>query len=138
MIWYFLIRKQAEAEKLPPTRCTLEQIILRSHYIAIIWCNDTVSLPDLPPPTDFGCKLENGAYMASPSTLPQLQKSSRIREMQLLQEPMADNSRCSCRSNNLKCTEMCGCGAEETNCANCLIDDDVHEPSSDSDEELLF
>jgi len=36
--WHLFMKKQAEAEKLPPTHATLKYHILRAHYQAMVWC----------------------------------------------------------------------------------------------------
>ena len=58
--WYLFSQKHAEGEKLPPTRGTLRPHICRAHYVTMIWVHADDPLPQLPSPTDYGWKEDNG------------------------------------------------------------------------------
>ena len=52
--WLLFRKKQAQSERLPPTRGALLQAVLRAHYQAIVWDNDVVANPDIPSPENYG------------------------------------------------------------------------------------
>lgn len=52
--WKLFCEKQAEGEKLPPTRGAVLQMILRAHYQAVIWEADMIPMPELPSPSEYG------------------------------------------------------------------------------------
>ena len=58
--WYLFLKKQAESERLPPTQAALREAIMRAHYQAMVWSNDKIPNPELPTPTYYGWKQENG------------------------------------------------------------------------------
>ena len=47
--WRLFTKKQLEAEKLPPTQGALHQAIGRTHYQAMVWDQDHVPDPQMPP-----------------------------------------------------------------------------------------
>ena len=61
--WWMFTKSQAQSEGLPPTRDGLHQAILRAHYQAIIWNNDTVSNPEVPSPEHYGGNLEGDKWV---------------------------------------------------------------------------
>ena len=63
MRWCLFTKKQAESERLPPTQAALKQAILRAHYQAMIWTNDTVPNPEVPSPQDYGWNLEDDVWV---------------------------------------------------------------------------
>ena len=46
-------RKQAEAERLPPTKAVLIQAIKRAHFQRNVWYNDTVANPNTQSPSEY-------------------------------------------------------------------------------------
>ena len=62
--WRLFTKKQSEAQKLPPTRGAFEEAIARAHYQAMVWNQDDVPDPQLPPATDFGWKMEDDGLVA--------------------------------------------------------------------------
>ena len=52
--WYMFSKFQYESEKLPPTKSTLREKILRSHYTSLIWKSAHLPSPVLPDPKEFG------------------------------------------------------------------------------------
>ena len=51
-------KKQLEAEKLPHTQGALHQAIARTHYKAMVWDQDHVPNPQMPPATEYGWEAE--------------------------------------------------------------------------------
>ena len=56
-------KRQAETDRLPPTKAALHQAILRAHYQLMVWNNDCVPNPVLPSPQGYGWTMENGAWI---------------------------------------------------------------------------
>ena len=54
--WWLFCKKQAQSERLPPTLAALHQGILPAHYQVMVWNNNQVPNPDLPPPDIYGWK----------------------------------------------------------------------------------
>ena len=54
--WWLFRKKQAQSERLPPTLAALHERILCAHYQVMVWNNDRVPNPDLPPPDTYGWK----------------------------------------------------------------------------------
>ena len=52
--WRLFTKKQSEGQKLPPTRGALKEYIACAHYQAMVWFQDDVLDPQLPPLTDYG------------------------------------------------------------------------------------
>ena len=99
--WRLFTKKQLEAEKLPPTQGALHQAIARAHYQTMVWNQDHVPNPQMPPATEYGWEAKGE----------QLAPVSHNTQSQCI-------SHCSCPSQNLNCSEMCMCGADEELCGN--------------------
>ena len=56
--WKLFTKKQLEAQKLPPTQGALHKTIARAHYQAMVWHQDNIPHPQLPPATTYGWKEE--------------------------------------------------------------------------------
>ena len=52
--WLFFPKKQAQSERLPPTKTALDETIKRANYQAMVWLNDIEPNPLLPSPENFG------------------------------------------------------------------------------------
>ena len=48
--WSLLKKRQAESDRISPTKAALHQAILRAHYQLMVWNNDHVPNPVLPSP----------------------------------------------------------------------------------------
>ena len=79
--WRLFTKKQLEAEKLPPTQGALHQAIARAHYQAMVWCQDHVPNPQMPPATEYGWEAEGDQLLPvttrdppAPATITQLIK----------------------------------------------------------------
>ena len=58
--WFLFRRKQAESERLPPTKAALKHVILHAFYQAMVWKDDIIPNPRLPSPAGFGWTLQKG------------------------------------------------------------------------------
>ena len=45
--------------EITPTQAALRGAIMKANYQALIWSLDSVPSPDLPPPQEYGWKLED-------------------------------------------------------------------------------
>ena len=120
--WHMFSKKQAEGQKLPPTSAALRQAILHAHYQAIIWNQDATPCPNIPAQEGFGWTEESDQNCLVP--IPTLLPPAPQAIIQLVKcgcKRSKCANTCTCRMNNLNCTELCGCGGEEDTCTNSLF-----------------
>ena len=132
--WRLFTKKQLEAQKLPPTRGALHEAIARAHFQAMVWYQDQVPRPQVPPATEYGWTTE-GDRLVPITTKDPLAPASITQLVKCGCKKSNCRSNCSCRAQNLNCSEMCMCGADEEVCDNVSqehpmgIDDDDGDPS---------
>lgn len=123
------LKEDQGVNKLPPTPGAWCEHIKRAHMQANIWAQDIIPNPELPDPLTLGWKQESGQFVpllsqvpAAPDSIMQLVKCN-------CQSERKCSRRCSCKSKNLVCTELCSCSADET-CCNTnphIIGNDIEE-----------
>ncbi|MEW8548339.1 MAG: hypothetical protein AB2693_32955 [Candidatus Thiodiazotropha sp.] len=118
--WKLFSKRQAEAEKLPPTLESLRQAILRAHYQSLIWQNDLEPNPIIPPPENYGWRKDSGTYVPVSSELPAA-PDAVVQLVRCSCSKTKCSSSCSCRKNNMNCTEMCECEGDLDVCRNVYI-----------------
>lgn len=116
--WWMFRRKQAESDKLPPTKAALEQAILRAHYQCIVWVNDMVPNPVLPNPVNYGWRMEDSSFVPVMTTLAPAPDAILMLVKCGCSKTKCTTARCKCKANKLVCTELCVCGSEEDACEN--------------------
>ena len=116
--WKLFCKKQAEGERLPPTRGALLQMILRAHYQAMIWEADIIAMPELPSPSDYGWKIDGGSFVPVPTTEPPAPQA--VVELVKCTCVKTHCESCSCKKHNMFCTEMCSCAAGDNICQNII------------------
>lgn len=129
--WRLFTKKQLEGQKLPPTPGALHEAIARAHFQAMVWYQDQVPNPQLPPPTDYGWNTDGDCLLPITTKVPPAPESIT----HLVKCGCKKNncrSNCSCRSQQLNCSEMCLCGADDDVCENVSHD---HLIGIDDDEE---
>lgn len=116
-------------EKLPPTQGSLHEIIRRAHYQCIIWGQTLVPQPTVGSPTDFGWSLSeaSGDFLPILSRVP-LAPDSILQLVRCKCTKSQCGGRCSCRENDLPCTELCKCDPD--GCKNLA---DVGDGNDESD-----
>ena len=128
--WFLFSNRSAEGENLPPTFGSLYFHILRASYVAMVWKNASLNHPCLPSPVNFGWKLdeETGSfsacrclYLPAPEAVLQLVKCGC---------KSGCEKRCSCRKNDIPCTEVCSCLDE--NCTNKSMGSRIEEDCDES------
>ena len=144
--WWILTKKQAQSERLPPTRDALYEAILRAHYQAIIWNNDIVPNPDVPSPERYGWNLE-GDKCVPIMTKPLPAPKSVIQFVRChCVKIQCHTDKCTCRKGELECTDMCGCcdigetcdNAEQVKAVNMHTDEVDDELQDDAEDEEIF
>ena len=68
--WWLFRKKQAQSERLPTTRGTLREAVVRAHYRAMVWNNDIVANPDIPSPKNFALQKDNHRWIQVMTKLP--------------------------------------------------------------------
>ena len=127
--WHFFCKNLAENDKLPPTLDALKQHVLRAHIQASVWGQADIAQQEFIDP------LLNGYYrdkdeMLKPVTTNSLPAPEAIIEMVRCQcKKDCSSRRCSCKSNDLTCTELCLCNTD------CQNDEDSHDLAYDSSSE---
>ena len=105
-------------EKLPPTQGAIVQHILRAHLQANIWQQDLNANPKCLDPTTHGWTLkENRTYHPVVSTVPPAPEAV-VELVKCSCVASRCSGRCSCKSHNLPCTELCKCETSEEMCDN--------------------
>ena len=107
--WYLYSNRAAQGESLPPTTGALNLHIQRANYIAMIWRKATESHPSLPSPVEYGWQLlsDDGPYIAIRSSDPPAPEA--VMNLIKCGCKKGCTGLCSCRSNSIPCTELCGC-----------------------------
>ena len=107
--WILFAQKNKEGQQLPPTTGTLIPHTSRAYYMALVWKMSTVPKPEIPPATNYYWKSVEGKLrpvyctnLPAPEALLILQKCNC--------QTGCNRKSCGCNKNNLKCTDMCGCG----------------------------
>lgn len=125
--WYLFCKHMAESDKLPPTIGTLKQHVLRARIQARVWAQADIPMQEFPDP------LENGFYrdkdgLLKPMTTEDLPAPEAIVEMINCRcKTSCSTLRCSCKTVDLTCTELCQCSAD------CENDEDIQDISTHSD-----
>jgi hypothetical protein len=130
--WWLFKKKQAQSEGLPPTQAAFRPAILRAHYLMMIWSKATVPNPVLPPPENYGWKLDGQALMPVMTTIAPAPHAIIELVKCGCKTSRCATQQCKCRSNNLKCTDLCAC-CDIEECENWT--DDAAEIESEEDEE---
>ena len=130
--WKLFTKKQLEAQKLPPTRGALKEVIARAHYQAIVWYQDFIPNPQLPPATNHGWRADGDVLVPITSSDPPA-PAAVIHMVKCGCKKSKCQSLCSCRSQNLNCSELCECGADDDACTN--VDNGQMLGIDDSDED---
>ena len=110
-------KKQMEVPKLLQTWGNLHEAITRAHYQAMMWHQDNIPHPQLPPATMYGWKEEGNGLVPVPTRDPQA-PATVTHLIKCGCKKTSCTSHCYCQSQNLSCSEMCLCIANEEVCSN--------------------
>ena len=119
--WYLFKRLRSDqgVDMLPPTHGAWLEHIRRAHIQASVWSQDLVLNPVIPNPLMLGWQMQHDKLM------PLLSKEAPAPEavLQLIRCNCGSTNidsankcsrRCSCRQNNIVCTELCNCTGDDT------------------------
>lgn len=127
--WHLFCKQLAESNKLPPTLGALEEHINCVRLQSRVWCQATLMQQQPFEPLTFGYYKDTGGQIL-PVTTKILPAPQAIIELVRCQcKTNCSTQRCSCRKNDLTCTELCSC---DTECAN---DEDCNITIDDSDDD---
>ena len=106
----FLYSNRAtEAENFPPTSGSLDLHIRRVHYVSMIWRKITENHPCLPGPAEFSWTFDEHLSHFSPVRCLNPPAPEAVLHLIKCGCKRGCEGRCSCRKNNIPCTEVCGC-----------------------------
>ena len=129
--WHLFCKHMAESEKLPPTIGALKQHILRAHVQARVWDQASLYNQELLDPKKNGYCLDNDGHL-KPTTTEFPPAPLAIVEMVRCQcKSGCSTNRCSCKSVNLPCTDLCLCSSV------CENDADSQDFENESDDEIV-
>ena len=129
--WHLFCKHMAECDKLPPTLGALRQHVLRVYIQARVWGQASIALQD--PQLD---PMQNGYHKESdgqlkPTVTNALPAPQAVIEMVSCHcKTDCSSARCSCRTRNLSCTDLCQCSSD------CEVDEDTpsrYETDDDDD-----
>ena len=128
--WHLFCKYMAESEKLPPTLGALRQHILRAHVQARVWGQAAVPQQELLDPLENGYHRDSNDGQLKPTTTDIPPAPEAIVEMVRCQcKGNCSSNRCSCKSGNLPCTDLCLCSTQ------CENDADMHYGNRESDDD---
>ena len=128
--WHLFCKYMAESEKLPLTLGTLKQHILRARVQARIWGQAAVHQQELLDPLENGYHRDSDDGQLKPTTTDVPPAPEAIVEMVRCQcKGNCSSNRCSCKSKNLPCTDLCLCNTQ------CENDADTHYDNRESDDD---
>ena len=104
--WMLFAQKSKECQQLPPILGTLVSHTSRAYFMVLVWRSSTEPCPLVLPTTDYFWELVDGSLKPvfctespAPEALLELRKCNCETDCQ--------RNSCSCKKNNLKCTDMC-------------------------------
>jgi hypothetical protein len=113
--WFLFSNKQKQDATLPPTKAAAIQHVLRAHHQTMIWKTATSAFPELVDPSDCGWKVIENQYTPIFTTNPSAPEDI-LRLAKCSCTKGCKTNRCSCRTEQLVCTDLCGCSLYE--CSN--------------------
>ena len=130
--WYLFCKHMAESHKLPPTLGVLNQHVDRIHLQARVWAQASVAHQVCLDPEKHGYYKDTNDQLKPVMTDVDPAPKAIIEMVRCQCKGDCSSQRCSCRSNNLTCTDLCLCSSQWDN------DDDCQPGgcSDDSDNDI--
>ena len=126
--WHMFCKHMAESDKLPPTLGALRKHIARAHLQAYVWGHATVHHQKLLDPLENGYHKVNAEGL-TPTITDLPPAPDAIIEMVMCKcKGNCSSNRCSCKSKELTCTDLCNCSDM------CENDIDTQNSKFDSDD----
>ncbi|XP_045128685.1 uncharacterized protein LOC123514692 [Portunus trituberculatus] len=107
--WHMFCKYMADSDKLPPTVGALKQHILRAHAQARVWDQAAIPQQELLDPLENGYYKDNKGMMKPITTEVPPAPEAIIEMVRCHCKSDCSSQRCSCRSKNLRCTDLCLC-----------------------------
>lgn len=105
--------KGRSLENIPPTKDALFQHIKRAVYQgSYCWNQSLVAKQSLPPPENWGWKIDSEIYSITWTTLPEASQICKELVRCNCKKEKGCTGRCKCVKASLKCTELCKCGGD--------------------------
>ena len=127
------LSKTGTIENLPPTAGAWREHIKRAHWQAHVWEHDLDPHPKYLDPTELGwIKIQDSFFPIlssnppAPENVTMYVRCSCGTNCNSIDTPKC-HARCTCRVNNLECTELCGC-CGDSSCINNkdkVLDNDI-------------
>ena len=137
--WFMYSRKQYEGENLPSFRALLEHI-KRAHFISMVYSRNLINMQQLPSPEHYGWKYNDVKEIYEPVMTSNLPAPLSVIDLVKCDCKKGCTKWCSCRKNELSCTEICGC--TDTECLNpfnsAVNKEDVDVNNDDDQDYILF
>jgi len=102
-----------DPEKLPPTQPSLLQHIKRAHHQSLVWYSSTTAQPSIESPVGNGWIKHDATSHVQPNLVVDDPLPSQYLAITSCRCKNCGTTRCSCRSNELRCTGACGCTDNE-------------------------
>ena len=132
--WHLFCKQLAESNKVPPTLGALEEHIKRVRLQSRVWFQATIMQQQPFEPLNFGY-YKNTDGQILPVTTKVLPAPQAIIELVRCKcKTDCSTLRCSCRKNNLPCTELCSCDTECTNDEDSNIGNDTDSDDDDNEQ----
>ena len=130
--WYMFSKFQYESEKLPPTKSTLREKILRSHYTSLVWKSAHLPSAVLPDRKEFGWTCNSTEKSQEAVMTKKLPAPESVIELCICQcKTVWSSLRCMSKKKSMLCTERCLC----VDCCSDENDNDNVNSDVDIDEE---
>ena len=140
LTWWLFTKKQARSPQLPPTQAALHRVVFRALYPLLVWNNDIVPNPVLPPPEGFGWIWEEDekACITVMTTLPPAPEAIiHLVKCKCMKKRCANNHS-KYRKAELTCRDLCGCSDTSEDCKNTSVvvnNDDCNDEDDDVDDD---
>ena len=127
--WYLFSKFQYDSEKLPPTSSALRFAIYRSHLVCNTWRKSLFPAPSYLNPEEYDWEYDTNNNFYEAVMTDQLATPKHILELCIYKcKTGCESLRCSCKKNDLVCTEMCICN----DCKNCPNEEIIINESWDT------
>ena len=132
MAFFCKLKPNQGVEKLPPTQGAVHEHIRRAHLQCSVWQQVLIACPSILEPTKLGWSQKTAVEELTPVlTRVPLAPESVLEMVKCGCVKSFCSGHCSCKNNNLPCTELCACEADPDNCANSADDNVADSDLSD-------
>lgn len=129
--WHLFCKQMAESDRLPPTYGALKQHILRVHVQARVWGQASIAHQVFVDPLKNGYHLDIRNQLKPTTTDVPPAPVAIIEMVRCMCKGDCTSQRCSCKSKDLQCTDLCQCSSECDNDEDSYFDNRVSVEESD-------